>query len=440
MILVSRDMAAQLLLWMTREHWLVGAALARVMLGTWAIYYYVLHLPVREMLWGPGGIWPHDRFLGSQPFLSVWQLSGSPAFAQAVYFVGIVVALAFTLGYRSRLAGALHWFMIWSLQERNPLITDGGDNIMRIVLLFLILVNTGAYFSLDARRLRRPLPPTLRQSLAIVHNVGVLLILAQLAMLYMSTGLYKAMGELWQNGTALYYILRVDEFSWPGVAEFVYRNPYLVVLGTYGTVLFEVAFPPALFNRWTRYAMMLIGASFHVSIALFMGLVTFAWSMLSVYPVLVTDEEYRTLQAWYRRRFGLIVFYDGWCALCARSVRWLQAFDLLALVQFVSFREPGIVELYGLDPDKAARRMQSLTYKGWLREGMDSVLAVALRSILLWPLVPLLWLGRLVAGHRLYDALARRRFVVIPIVCDGHCSTESPAAPRPLDRAGGTLE
>jgi predicted DCC family thiol-disulfide oxidoreductase YuxK len=430
---MSRDTTARLLLWMTREHWLIGAALARVMLGTWAIYYYVLHLPVRETLWGPGGIWPHDRFLESQPFLSVWQLSASPLFSQAVYLVGIIVALAFTLGYRTRLAAALHWFMIWSLQERNPLITDGGDNIMRIVLLFLILVNTGAYFSLDARRLRRPLPPALRQSLAIVHNVGVLLILAQLAMLYMSTGLYKAMGELWQNGTALYYILRVDEFSWPGVAEFVYRNPYLVVLGTYGTVLFEVAFPPALFNRWTRYAMILIGASFHASIALFMGLVTFAWSMLSVYPVLVTDAEYRNLQAWVRRRLELIVFYDGWCPLCSRSARWLRAFDLLSLVRFVSFREPGVIELYGLDPDRAARRMQSRTHGGRVREGMDSVLAIALRSVLLWPIVPLLWAGRVVAGQRFYDALARRRLVLIPVMCEGRCPAEQQPAVRALE-------
>lgn len=424
---VSQSVAARLLFWMTREHWLIGAALARIMLGAWAIYYYVLHLSVREALWGPHGIWPHDRFLESQPFLSVWQLSASPVFSHAVYLVGLVVALAFTLGYRSRLAAVLHWLMIWSLQERNPLITDGGDNIMRIVLLFLVLVNTGAYFSLDARRLRPPLAPVLRQSMAIVHNVGVLLILAQLAMLYMSTGLYKAMGELWQNGTALYYILRVDEFSWPGVAEFVYRNAYLVVLGTYGTVLFEVAFPPALFNRWTRYAMILIGASFHTGIALFMGLVTFAWSMLSVYPLLVTDAEYRHVEGWVRRRFGLVVFYDGWCALCSRSTRWLRALDLLSLVQFVSFREPGVTELYRLDASRAARRMQSVRPEGRVQEGMDTLVAIAVRSILLWPVLPLLVVGRLVAGQRFYDALARRRLVVVPGACEDHC----PVAQRP---------
>lgn len=428
---MSQNIARRLLSWMTREHWLIGASLTRVTLGVWAIYYYVLHLPVHEILWGPSGIWPHDRFLESQPFLSVWQLSASPVFSHAVYLVGIAAALAFTLGYRSRLAAALHWLMIWSLQERNPLITDGGDNIMRIVLLFLVLVNTGAHFSLDARRIRRPLPPALRQSMAIVHNVGVLLILAQLSMLYMSTGLYKAMGELWQNGTALYYILRVDEFSWPGVAEFIYRNPYLVVFGTYGTVLFEVVFPPALFNRWTRYAMILIGAGFHMGIALFMGLVTFAWSMLSVYPLLVTDAEYRNLDAWFRRRFELIVFYDGWCALCSRSVRWLRAFDLLSLVQFVSFREPGVVELYGLNPDRAARRMQSLTHGGRAREGMDSVLAIAVRSVLLWPILPLLLAGRLIAGQRFYDALASRRLVLIPGTCEGRCPVEQ----RPPIRA-----
>ncbi|MDR7523202.1 MAG: DCC1-like thiol-disulfide oxidoreductase family protein [Armatimonadota bacterium] len=406
---------------LSQEHWLIGAALTRMLLGAWAVYYYLLHYPVRHFLWGPKGIWPYKKFVEEQPFLSVWQLNASPLFFEAVYLSGILIALAYTVGLWPRVMGVLHWVMIWSLQERNQLITDGGDNIMRIVLLFLILVNTGACLAIGGSRGSRRMPAVLREVLAVAHNFGILLVLGQLAVLYTSTGLYKAMGELWQNGTALYYILRVDEFSWPAGAAFIYGNPYLVVLGTYGTVLFEVLFAPSLLNRWTRYAVIAAGVGFHVGIAVFMGLVTFGWSMLSLYPLLLTDSEYRALRAWLVRRLGLIVFYDGWCPLCTRSVRWLAALDLLSLVQFVSLRDPGVLERYGVDAGDAARRMQCVGRSGKVREGADTLIAIAVRSPVLLPVLPLLVAGRLIGGQRCYDAVASRRFVLVPGACEGHC-------------------
>ncbi len=422
--------------WLSQEHWLVGASLMRVSLGAWAVYFYALHFPVRRVLWGPEGVWSYERFAATMPLLNIWQLGRSPWSFEVVYAAAILIAVGFTLGWAPRVTGALHWLMIWSVQERNPFITDGGDNIMRIVLLFLVLVNTGEYFSVGALRAKvrgslLSIREILRPARAAVHNVGVLLIVAQLGLLYMSTGLYKAMGELWQTGTALYYILRVDEFSWPGVAEHIYRNSYLVVLGTYGTVLFEVSFLPTLFNRWTRYATIGSGIALHTGIALVMGLVSFSWSMLSIYPLVVSDEEYGMMAGWFRRRFGLKAFYDGWCPACTRSARWLSALDLVSLVEFVSFREPGVIERHGLDAGRAARRIQIIDAAGTVREGIDAMMAIAGRTVVLWPLIPLFWAGRLVAGQRFYDAVAARRVILIPGACGEHCAVGTEPATKP---------
>jgi predicted DCC family thiol-disulfide oxidoreductase YuxK len=416
--------------WLTQEHWLFGAALTRVLLGTWAIYYYALHLPVRGLLWGPDGLWPHERFLTMRTFPNLWQFSGSPLVFETVYLAAIAIALAYTLGWWPRLLGLAHWWFIWSVQERNPFITDGGDNIMRIVLLFLAAVNTGAHLSLGSGR-GIPWPPGVRRGLAVAHNVGVLLVLAQLSLLYLSTGLYKAMGELWQQGTALYYVLRVDEYSWPPLARFVYQSSGLVVLGTYGTVIFEVMFAPALFNRWLRYLAILTGTLFHVGIGLFMGLVTFAWSMLALYPLLITDDEYRMAAGWLRRRWGLTVLYDGWCPACTRSVRWLGALDVCSLVDYVSLRTPGAPERWGLAAPRAAARIQSVTADGRVAEGMDTMIRIFARSPLLWPGLPLLAAGWLLGGQRLYDALAIRRLVVVPGVCTPACALDDRPAGDP---------
>ena len=414
--------------WLVREHWLIGAALTRVLLGTWAIYYYVLHFPVRGLLWGPDGLWPHDRFVAMRSFLNLLQFSASPLLFEVAYIGAIGVALAYSLGWWPRVMAVVHWWMIWSLQERNPFITDGGDNLMRIVLLFLAAVNTGAYFSLGSGRGRFRWAPVVRQGLAVAHNFGVLLVLAQLSMLYLSTGLYKMMGELWQQGTALYYVLRVDEYSWPPLAQSVYQNPYLVVFGTYGTMMFEVMFTPALFSRWLRYVTIVAGTALHVGIGVLMGLVTFAWSMLAVYPLLITDAEYRAAARWLRSRLRLVVLYDGWCPSCTRSVRWLRALDLFALVDYVSFRAPGVVEPWGLSSDRAARRIQSIGSGGRVAEGVDAMIRIFARSPVLAPLLPVLLACRLVAGQRAYDALAARRLVIVPGACDAGCPSDGPVA------------
>ena len=143
--------------------------------------------------------------------INVFAWNSSSIYFESVYLTAIIVAVLVVIGFLPRLIIPVHWFMIWSMQERNPFLGDGGDNIMRIVLLFLVLVNTGSILSVHAVRSknRQVSYAFFTPALAVTHNIGVLLILVQLCMMYMSTGLYKVMGELWQNGTALYYILRV---------------------------------------------------------------------------------------------------------------------------------------------------------------------------------------------------------------------------------------
>ncbi|MGH2452989.1 MAG: DCC1-like thiol-disulfide oxidoreductase family protein [bacterium] len=428
---------------LSQEHWLVGASLTRISLGIWGLYYLILHWPVRSALYGSASAWPVERMAETTLPANVFRLATSDFSLDVLYFVAIVVAATFALGWHARVTGAMYWLIIWSIHERNPLVADGGDNIMRIVLLFLVLVNTSAFVSLDALRRRRSLPrgtargtarvrAFLAPTIAVVHNFGVLLILGQLCLLYISTGLYKVMGELWQNGTAVYYILRVDEYSWPGVAEFFYRNPYVIVGATYGTVLFELLFAPAMLNRFTRHLVLTAGVGFHVSIAFIMGLITFGWSMLSYYPLFVTDREYDSLVRRVNERFRLLVFYDGWCSFCVRSIRWLRRFDILGLIRYVSFRDDGVIERYDLDPRRAESRILGRDEKGRVTEGIVTLIKIALRCPPLWPTVLLLVPAYLLMGQGAYDVVADRRVILVPGGCASHCDPE--ARRRPANR------
>jgi antimicrobial peptide system SdpB family protein len=406
--------------WLTTEHWLIGAGIMRISVGAWAVFYYLLHWRFRAYLWGPDGVLPFEQFMELNETLSVFKFSRSEAHFQAIYIAAIAIAVLVVIGFRPRLTVPLHWLMVWSFLERNPFLGDGGDNIMRIVLFFLAFANTSAYFSVHADRgsaRRVSVRDIFQPALRIAHNIAMLLIVVQLCMMYMSTGLYKVMGELWQNGTALYYILRVDEFSWPGVAEFIYRNPYLVVFGTYGTVLFELMFVPLLLNRWTRYLMLGAGCLFHLGIAAVMGLVTFGWSMLSIYPLLLTDREYREAASWIRNRWHLTLLFDADCAFCTCAVHLMDAANLFSLVEYAPYQTPGMLTRHGIPLERATRRMQGIAAGGRLTEGMDSLVQICGRSPGLWLLLPIVWIGRFVFDQRLYDFVAARRYRIWPGRC-----------------------
>lgn len=160
--------------------------------------------------------------------------------------------------------------------------------------------------------------------------MAMLAIVTQLCLLYFSTGLYKVMGEVWQNGTAVYYIMRTHWYTWPGVSELIYQNGPLVVVMTYGAMLLEVTFPFLLLRRETRWLAIAGGFAMHMGILVFMGLVAFSWAMLSIYFVLITDREYAAIARRARAAFApaperATILYDGVCGLCSRFVAFAEA-------------------------------------------------------------------------------------------------------------------
>jgi len=193
------------------------------------------------------------------------------------------------------------WVFTWSIFQRNPPLLDGGDNLMVIVLGYLVVVDTGQHLAVRGTREETD-PESLRWRLGtLLHNAGLLLIVVQVCVVYLASALFKAAGELWQNGTALYYVLRVQEFALPGVSELLYTSPLVVTAATYGTVLFQLAFPFLLFNRVTRLIAFAGAVMMHSGIAVLMGLVTFSWIMSSVEFVLIDEDRYRGMARRARR-------------------------------------------------------------------------------------------------------------------------------------------
>ncbi|WSS24424.1 HTTM domain-containing protein [Streptomyces sp. NBC_01190] len=116
----------------------------------------------------------------------------------------------------------------------------------------------------------------------IVHNGAMLVIAAEVCLIYSTAGWYKIQGSRWQDGTALYYPLHLDDFTpWPALSHLLAGSDIMVMLITYGTVIVQVGFPFTLFNRRVKNVLLCVMIVEHASIAILLGLPFFSLAMIA---------------------------------------------------------------------------------------------------------------------------------------------------------------
>jgi hypothetical protein len=116
----------------------------------------------------------------------------------------------------------------------------------------------------------------------VIHNGAMLVLAAEVCLVYSTAGWYKVQGSRWQDGTALYYPLHLDDFTpWPALSHALAGNDLLVMLISYGTVIVQVAFPFTLFNRRVKNVLLVGMIIEHASIAVVLGLPFFSLAMIA---------------------------------------------------------------------------------------------------------------------------------------------------------------
>jgi hypothetical protein len=284
-----------------------ATAFLRIGFGLLYLVLLVREFPNRHELWGPESPW--TPALARQSFaqngwFSLLTLSDSRPYFEACYVVALVVALLFTLGWRTRIMSIVFAVVVASFRGRNLPIVDGGDNLTFLMVVYLAFTACGRRWSLDARRLRRSRPGEISARRAqvrfareftatVVHNCAVLVIMAQLCILYGATSLYKVQGEMWDDGTAVHYVLNLDGFQpWPALSHLVDSHQLVVAAITYLTVLVQVALPFSVFSR-VKYVVLAFLVPMHLGIAVLLGLPLFSAVMIVADAVFLPDRFYR---------------------------------------------------------------------------------------------------------------------------------------------------
>lgn len=276
---------------MSQERFLKGASLVRIGLGLLILYNYIIVYFQRGALYGPNGILgpEHKGF-------TLYNLNSSLWYFEFLYHAGIIFAILFIVGYKGRVISIINYILTMSFIQQGFLLTDGGDNLMYLLLFYLLFANTTAYYSLDAVNNKKRKGINRKCELQnIFTNFAIYACIVQICILYFISGLYQVSGNMWSNGTALYYIAQVDSFSNPYLTKLFLNNEYLMVFITYSSILVKLAFPFLIINKKTKYFAVISIIIFHLGIGIFMGLVTFSLTMIIAELLIFTDKEYEKL-------------------------------------------------------------------------------------------------------------------------------------------------
>jgi len=244
----------------------------RIVFGIFILVIIVISYPNWERFYGPQGSLPLSS-LGESWSWSIFALTDIEWFVWGVFWVSIVAAVTFLIGFWTRLATIVLFIIFVSMLHRNINLINGQDQVAAMLLFFSIFAPLGDSFSVDAlvrhRRHARVSAEPFVQKLKPIWSLRLMQI--SVALIYLFSTPAKYLGDIaWRDGSALYYVSLSDRwFRFPDI--YFLHNTSLSMVLTFSTLIIQLAFALFVWFSKTR-PFVLIGIIFlHFSLLIFMA-------------------------------------------------------------------------------------------------------------------------------------------------------------------------
>ncbi|HLT60884.1 MAG TPA: HTTM domain-containing protein, partial [Microlunatus sp.] len=133
------------------------------------------------------------------------------------------------------------------------------------------------------------------------HNLVLVSMTLHVCIVYASGALYKAGGEPWQQGYAIYNPLHVTRFGpWPELSDLLTTFAPMVTVISWSSIIIQMCFPMMLLNRISRVIGLFGILSFHIGIAILMGLPWFSLAMIAIDSIFIRDVTWRRMADFVR--------------------------------------------------------------------------------------------------------------------------------------------
>lgn len=244
-----------------------GLTLLAAMLALWADF---------SALYGPGGVLPYGLVVQLQPTIGmpyhalIQAVHAATTWPYSVLLHGtaaLYIALCLLLivaGRLQRVASALLLLLHSSLFTMQPLYSYGFDFLASVALFYCLLFP------------RQPTSPWARPCLRLLQ--------LHLCLIYLFSGVGKALGHTWWNGAALYKALGLPAvpplISLDAILPTLGEYPFAFAVGGWVVIFLETGYAAGIWWRRT-YPLFLYGVLLlHVAIALLLGLYHFSLLMI----------------------------------------------------------------------------------------------------------------------------------------------------------------
>lgn len=265
-------------------------ALVRIAAGLVAFAWGLSLWPDLFDLYAADGVLPSQPGGGAGSWGPLGILGGDTALV-CFYAALLLGSMALALGLFTRLAALVVFLALLAFARRNPFVLNDGDALLRLLVLYLTLAPAGASLSLD--RLRRA-PESFWQFPARAPW-ALRLIQLQLCAVYLSTLVQRLRGDYWTDGTAVAYVLRLEELQRLPVSAVARDSLALAHVATFGTLAIELALALLVWNHRMRPWVLGLGVGLHLSIEYSLRVGFFSFAVLACYLAFVQPH---TARAW----------------------------------------------------------------------------------------------------------------------------------------------
>ncbi|MCW3103812.1 MAG: hypothetical protein JWO09_2252 [Bacteroidetes bacterium] len=252
-------------------------ALMRVCIASVILLDLGIRLTDLEAFYANTGVMPLEMLFEhswNAYFISFHTISGLWQVQLLLFLFSFFCGVMLFIGYRTKLFTFLSWLMMLSLHNRNGLILQGGDDLLRMVLFWGIFIPWGARYSCDQLidRVDRTGP--------YIFTAATVAYILQICYIYTGSALLK--GPEWSRDfTAMYYAYSLDQITYP-VIKYFYYYPELLKKCTMVAYYFELLVPVLFFIPFLHQLFRSIAVG---SIILF-HLMNFSTLFIGLFPLI----------------------------------------------------------------------------------------------------------------------------------------------------------
>lgn len=199
---------------------------------------------------------------------------------------------------------ALGVFLCLEIQQRLcHTILNGGDNLFKFLVLYMIFINSFDFFCL--KKYSKP-----RGAVSnLISNIAGYSICIHLCLVYFISAIHKIHADVWFNGVANYYILSSERFRGTSFNLSLAKNGTFVTVTTYFTICVELIYPFLVWIKRTKVIMLILATILHIGIYVFMMIYDFQIVFIIIQGFFISNENWLSFYNTLSKRFSLLKMY-----------------------------------------------------------------------------------------------------------------------------------